>query len=382
MKLGGIDGWAVLDQLKRNPATRHIPVQVVSVMDRQQGTALGAISYLEKPVSGEALAGAFAHMTSFIERDIRELLIVEDDDVQRNSIIELISNGGDVHVAAVENAEDALTELGKNQYDCVVLDLSLPGMGGLDLLKQIKQQPGYLDLPIIIYTSKDLSRQEEAQLKKYAVSIITKNATSSERLLDETALFLHRIVANLPEGTRKVVEQLHPAPESTVGAAPNGRASMAIAREPAPKPAARAPKGGRAKKGTGAAVDLNGRKVLIVDDDYRNIFALTSMLETYGLTVAFAESGKEGIDLLQNDPAIELVFMDIMMPDMDGYQTMQAIRGVEQFQDLPIVALTAKAMDGDREKCLNAGATDYITKPVDIEQLLVMLRELLGKTRA
>ncbi|BDI31418.1 histidine kinase [Capsulimonas corticalis] len=384
LKLGGIDGWAVLDRLKRNPATRHIPVQVVSVMDRQQGTALGAISYLEKPVSGEALAGAFAHMTNFIERDIRELLIVEDDIVQRNSIIELISSGGDVHVVAVDSAEAALTELGKNQYDCVVLDLSLPGMSGLDLLKQIKQQSNYLDLPIIIYTSKDLSRQEEAQLKKYAVSIITKDARSSDRLLDETALFLHRVVANLPDSTRRVVEQLHPVTESlirTPHAEPNGRGGSPKV-ETAPKPPARPVKAGRGKKGAAPTVDLNGRKVLIVDDDYRNIFALTSMLETYGMSVAFAESGKEGIDILQSDPSIELVFMDIMMPEMDGYQTTQAIRAMEQFHDLPIVALTAKAMEGDRAKCLNAGASDYITKPVDIEQLLVMLRELLGKAQA
>ncbi|MEO7718566.1 MAG: HAMP domain-containing protein, partial [Capsulimonas sp.] len=384
LKLTGIDGWAVLDQLKRNPATRHIPVQVVSVMDRQQGTALGAISYLEKPVSGEALAGAFAHMTSFVEREIRELLIVEDDVVQRDSIIELISNGGDVHVVAVSSAEEALAELKRNQYDCVVLDLSLPGMSGLDLLKQVKQQPSYLDLPIIIYTSKDLSRQEEAQLKKYAVSIITKDARSSDRLLDESALFLHRVVANLPDATRQVVEQLHPITESIVRkphAETNGRAGAPKA-ETAPKPAPRSAKSARAKKDAASTVDLNGRKVLIVDDDYRNIFALTSVLETYGMTVAFAESGQEGVEVLEKDPAIELVLMDIMMPNMDGYQTTRAIREMEKFKDLPIVALTAKAMEGDREKCLNAGATDYITKPVDIEQLFVMLRELLGKSQA
>ncbi|HEY3782936.1 MAG TPA: HAMP domain-containing protein [Fimbriimonadaceae bacterium] len=353
LKLDGMDGWSVLDRLKRDPDTRHIPVQVISVLDRERGTTLGAVSYLEKPVTAEALHGAFTHLSEFSDRDVRELLVVEDDDNQRSSICELVA-GTDVQVTAVATAEEALAALKKKTFDCLVLDLALPAMSGLDLLKRIKRQQRFRDLPVIIYTGRDLSKQEELQLKKYAASIITKDANSADRLLDETSLFLHRLSST----------------EQT-----NGKTSISSAN------------GERRKNDQQSAFylapneseTLTGRKVLIIDDDIRNIFALTGALESKGVQVVFAESGQDGIKKLGESYGIDLVLMDIMMPDMDGYETTRAIRQNPRYKSLPIVALTAKAMEGDREKCIEAGASDYITKPVDIEKLFSMMRSWLSQ---
>jgi CheY-like chemotaxis protein len=214
-----------------------------------------------------------------------------------------------------------------------VLDLGLPDMNGFELLEQIKQNPNLNYLPIIVYTGKELTPQEETQLRRVSESIIVKDVESPERLLDETALFLHRVQANLPASKRSVLEQLQQ-------------------KDPI----------------------LVGKKVLIVDDDVRNIFALTSMLERYQMQVFYAENGRDGIRMLQSTPGISLILMDIMMPEMDGYETMLAMRNMEEFATIPIIALTAKAMQGDREKCIEAGASDYITKPVDMEQLLSLMR--------
>ncbi|MEH2161330.1 MAG: response regulator [Nostoc sp.] len=328
-----MDGWTVLDRLKHKPDTRHIPVHILSVDERQQrGLQLGAITYLQKPVSPEALTQVLTDIKGFIERQVRNLLIVEDDPVQAQSIIELIGNG-DVHSTAVGTGAEALSILRSHHFDCMVLDLGLPDMSGFALIEQIKQEPRLLKLPIIVYTGKELSRQEETQLRGLAETIIIKNVRSPERLLDETALFLHRVQANLPTPKRQMLEQLHQ-------------------NDPV----------------------LANRKILIVDDDLRNIFALTSFLESYQMQVLFAENGRDGIEILQTNPDINTVLMDIMMPEMDGYETTRAIRQQQQFRSLPIIALTAKAMPGDREKCIEAGASDYITKPVDTEQLLSLLR--------
>jgi CheY-like chemotaxis protein/signal transduction histidine kinase len=328
-----MDGWTVLDRLKHKPDTRHIPVHILSVDERQQrGLQLGAITYLQKPVSPEALTQVLTEIKGFIERQVRNLLIVEDDRVQAQSIIELIGNG-DVYSTAVGTGAEALNILRSHHFDCMVLDLGLPDMSGFELIEQIKQEPKLLKLPIIVYTGKELSRQEETQLRGLAETIIIKNVRSPERLLDETALFLHRVQANLPPPKRQMLEQLHQ-------------------NDPV----------------------LANRKILIVDDDLRNIFALTSFLESYQMQVLFAENGRDGIERLQTNPEINLVLMDIMMPEMDGYETTRAIRQQQQFRSLPIIALTAKAMPGDREKCIAAGASDYITKPVDTEQLLSLLR--------
>ncbi|MEH1899267.1 MAG: response regulator [Nostoc sp.] len=328
-----MDGWTVLDRLKHKPDTRHIPVHILSVDERQQrGLQLGAITYLQKPVSPEALTQVLTDIKGFIERQVRNLLIVEDDPVQAQSIIELIDNG-DVQSTAVGTGAEALLILRSHHFDCMVLDLGLPDMSGFELIEQIKQEPRLLKLPIIVYTGKELSRQEETQLRGLAETIIIKNVRSPERLLDETALFLHRVQANLPPPKRQMLEQLHQ-------------------NDPV----------------------LTNRKILIVDDDLRNIFALTSFLESYQMQVLFAENGRDGIEMLQTNPDINIVLMDIMMPQMDGYETTRAIRQRQQFRSLPIIALTAKAMPGDREKCIEAGASDYITKPVDTEQLLSLLR--------
>ncbi|HVS60065.1 MAG TPA: response regulator, partial [Gemmatimonadaceae bacterium] len=331
----GMDGLEVLDRLKRDPETRHVPVHIISGMERKrEGLKAGAIAFLAKPVSKEALDAAFARISSFIDTVPKTLLVVEDNEVQRQSIVELIAHD-DVEITAVASAEEARNKLQEKHFDCMVLDLGLTnnGMSGFDLLEKVKSDPLNHDLPIIIYTGKDLSPEDETKIKKYAETIIVKDVKSPERLLDETALFLHRIEARLPEQKRKMLEHLHDA-DSVVA----------------------------------------GKNVLVVDDDVRNIFSLTSMLEDHSMIVRFAENGKQAIEQLRKDPNVDVVLMDVMMPEMDGYETTKAIRAMDQFKALPIIALTAKAMKGDREKCIAAGASDYITKPVDTDQLLSLLR--------
>ncbi|ARV61896.1 hybrid sensor histidine kinase/response regulator [Nostocales cyanobacterium HT-58-2] len=333
IRLPEMDGWTVLDRLKHDPSTRHIPVHIMTVEEgRQRGLQLGAIAYLQKPISSETLHQALTKIKGFVERQVKNLLVVEDDENQRHSIVELIGNT-DVATTAVRTGAEALEAIRNGYFDCLVLDLGLPDMNGFELIEQIKQQPNGEALPIIVYTARELSRAEDTQLRRLAETIIVKDVRSPERLLDETALFLHRVQANLPAPTRQILEQLH-------------------SNDPV----------------------LVGKKVLIVDDDVRNIFALTSMLERYQMQVLYAENGRDGIEVLQKTPDINVVLMDVMMPDMDGYETTRLIRQNNQFKSLPIIALTAKAMQGDREKCIEAGASDYITKPVDIEQLLSLLR--------
>ncbi|HEY9699499.1 MAG TPA: HAMP domain-containing protein [Trichocoleus sp.] len=333
IRLPVMDGWMVLDRLKHDASTRHIPVHMMSVEEGlQRSLQQGAIAYLQKPISSDALLNALSALKEFIERPVKNLLVVEDDDIQRLSIVELIGNG-DVASTAVASGTAALETLKAKRFDCVVLDLGLPDMNGFELIERIKRQPEYRYLPIIVYTAQELTPQEETELRRISDTIIIKDVRSPERLLDETALFLHRVQANLPDSKRLMLEQLQQ-------------------NDPV----------------------LAGKKVLIVDDDVRNIFALTSLLEQYQMQVIYAENGRDGITVLQNHPDINLILMDVMMPEMDGYETMQAIRQLDQFASLPMIALTAKAMKGDREKCLEAGASDYITKPVDNEQLLSLLR--------
>ncbi len=331
----GMDGLQVLDRLKRDPETRHVPVHIISGVEKKgEGLKAGAIAFLAKPVSKEALDTAFARISTFLDTVPKSLLVVEDNEAQRQSIVELIAHD-DVDITAVASAEEALEKLGEKHFDCMVLDLGLRAgaMTGFDLLEKVKSDPDNHDLPIIIYTGRDLGWEDETKIKKYAETIIVKDVKSPERLLDETALFLHRIEARLPEQKRKMLEHLHDA-DSVV----------------------------------------SGKRILVVDDDVRNIFSLTSMLEDHGMVVRFAENGKQAIDELKKDPEVDAVLMDVMMPEMDGYETTKAIRAMDQFKALPIIALTAKAMKGDREKCIAAGASDYITKPVDTEQLLSLLR--------
>jgi CheY-like chemotaxis protein len=335
MNLPVMDGWTVLDHLKHNPATRHIPVHIVSGSAEGQTNALraGAFAFLEKPIEKDTLDRMLEEMASFIDRRVGSLLIVEDDDDQRNALVELVGGGDDVDVVAVSSSGAALEALAERQFDCMVLDLKLPETSGFKLLEKLRKDARHSRLPVIVYTGQDLTRREETRLKRYAETIIVKDARSPERLLDETSLFLHRIEARLPQAKRRMLEQLH----STDGV-------------------------------------FRGKKVLIVDDDVRNVFALTSVLEANGMDVIFAENGRDGIDTLRANPDVDLVLMDIMMPEMDGYQTMEAVRQLPEFKQLPIISLTAKAMKGDRERSIASGASDYITKPVDTDQLLSLMR--------
>lgn len=333
LQLPDMKGMTVLEQLKQDPVTRHIPVHILTVDDQQQQEfQMGAIAHIQKPVSPEILTQTLIEIKQFVERRVRHLLVIEDDPIQAQSIIELIG-GADVTSTAVHSGAAALNTLRSQPCDCIVLDLGLPDMNGFDLIEQIKQEPALARLPIVVYTGKDLTEAEETQLRRLAETIIIKDVRSPERLLDETALFLHRVQASLPSAQQQVLERLHHS-------------------DPA----------------------LAGKKVLIVDDDVRNIFALTSLLERYDMDVVFAENGREGINVLQRNPDIAIVLMDVMMPELDGYETTRLIRQQNSFRSLPIIALTAKAMQGDREKCIEAGASDYITKPVDTEQLLTLLR--------
>ena len=331
--LPGIDGWTVLDRLKHDANTRHIPVHVMSVEEgKQRSLQQGAIAYLQKPISSETLHQALTKIKGFVDRRVKNLLIVEDDENQRQSIVALIGNG-DVATTAVSTGTQALSAIANGKFDCVVLDLGLPDMSGFELIEQIKKLPNGETLPIIVYTARELTRSEDTQLQRIAETIIVKDVRSPERLLDETALFLHRVQANLPAPKRQILEQLQTS--DTL---------------------------------------LADKKILIIDDDVRNIFALTSLLERYQMQVLYAENGSDGIAVLDNNPDINAILMDVMMPEMDGYETTRRIRSNPKFKSLPIIALTAKAMQGDREKCIEAGASDYITKPVDTEQLLSLLR--------
>jgi len=339
IRLPDMDGWVVLDRLKHDAGTRHIPVHIISVDESTvRGSKLGAFAWLRKPVSKRSLGEAFGNLKSFVERREKKLLVVEDNDVERENIVRLIGNG-DVQTTAVRTAGEALAALQGAAFDCLVLDLILPDMSGIDLLEKIKKDLDLSGLPVIVYTGKDLTAAEESRLQTITETIIAKDERSLERLLDKTALFLHRLQADLPPEARQLVRQ-------------SQQTDPVLAR----------------------------RKVLLVDDDLRNLFALTSMMERWQMEVLQAESGREALEILQATPAIDVVLMDIMMPDMDGYETTRAIRGLEQFRALPVIALTAKAMKGDRQKCLDAGASDYIAKPVSAEQLLSLLRVWLSRT--
>jgi len=333
MEVPVVEGSAVLDHLKRHPETRHIPVYTISDADVERDVrAAGAVGFLPKPVSQEALAGAFEGLASFLERRKKAVLVVEDSEDEREALIELIG-GGDIDMVGVGSREHALKELKKRHFDCMVLDLKLPDGSGFQLLESIKRAKRYRGLPVIVHTGKELTRREETRLKRFAETIVVKDARSPERLLDETSLHLHRVEARLPTEKRRMLDQLH-----------------------------------------NADAVFDGKKVLIVDDDVRNVFALASVFEGRGMEVVFAENGKEGLKALETNPDVGLVLMDIMMPEMDGYEATRAMRAMPQFEQLPIVALTAKAMKGDREKSIASGASDYITKPVDVDQLLALMR--------
>jgi CheY-like chemotaxis protein len=326
-------GWTVLNQLKHDPATRHVPVQVLTVEEeRQYGLERGAFSFMTKPNSTEGLAGVFERVQAFIEPRVRELLVIEDDEAEQLSIEALIG-GDDIRITRAESGAEALKLLRARKFDCAILDLKLPDISGFELLSEIQKDERLREVPIVVFTGRELSADEESELRRRAKSIVLKGVQSPERLLDETSLFLHRPVSKLPEAKQRMLEKLHDSDEP-----------------------------------------LRERKVLVVDDDVRNIFALNSLLERHGMNVITATNGHDAIKLLDSNPDLSLILMDVMMPEMDGYETMRRIRDIPAFRRLPIISLTAKAMKGDREKCLQAGASDYVAKPVNTDQLLSLVR--------
>jgi CheY-like chemotaxis protein/signal transduction histidine kinase/HAMP domain-containing protein len=330
-------GWTVLSRLKQDPSLRHIPVQMLTLdEDRQHGLARGAFDFISKPVVADELTGAISRVIDYSRPRKRRLLVVEDDPAEQVSIRALIHHD-DIEIELVDSGEQALEALRGQEWDCVVLDLKLPDMSGFDVLERLSEEK-LKDVPVVVFTGRELSAEEDARLHTMARSIVVKGVESPERLLDETALFLHRVVADLPPEKQKMLERLHSSDE-----------------------------------------DLVGRTVLLVDDDARNIFALSSLLERRGMHVLTATTGREAIELVNARPELAMVLMDIMMPEMDGYQTIQHIRENPSHRRLPIIALTAKAMKGDREKCLEAGASDYLAKPVNTDQLMSALRMWLHR---
>ncbi len=331
LHLPDMDGWVVLERLKRNPDTRHIPVEIISAEDsRPRGLRSGAFKYLVKPVTVESLQKALTDVNKFTEREMKDLLVVDGDEQHRNTVLDLIGNGN-VHTKAVASGKDALAALKKKRYDCIVLDINLPDIP--DLLEAIQGLALTCDVPVIVYGMDELPKKEQERLKSLVLKGIVKEVRSPARLLDETALFLHRVVSKLPEERRQMLEKLYLSADS-----------------------------------------LAGKKVLVVDDDMRNIFALTAVLERHKMVVLSAENGRDALEALGNNPDVDIVLMDIMMPEMDGYEAMRQIRQMKQFETLPMIALTAKAMQGDREQCIAAGASDYVSKPVDTDQLVSLLR--------
>jgi CheY-like chemotaxis protein len=326
-------GWTVLNQLKQNPLTRHVPVQIVTIdEDRQNGLARGAFSFITKPATVEGLTIALMRIEDYAKRRRKRLMIVEDNAAEQLAVAELLGHD-DIEIVAANTGGNALAALRREPCDCVVLDLRLPDMSGFDVLREMGADPALQDVPVVVFTGRELSTQEDAQLRTLARSVVIKGVESPERLFDETALFLHRVVTELPPGKQEMLSRLSSSDEGLVG-----------------------------------------RTVLLVDDDTRNIFALSSVLERRGMRVLTATTGNEAVRLIDSDPSIAIALMDIMMPEMDGYQTIKRIRGMADLRRLPIIALTAKAMKGDREKCLEAGASDYLAKPVNMDQLLTTLR--------
>ncbi|HEV3040823.1 MAG TPA: HAMP domain-containing protein [Candidatus Angelobacter sp.] len=331
-------GWTVLNHLKQDPTTRHIPVQMLTTdEDWHHGLSRGAFSFVTKPTTTEGLEAVLTRIKEYAAPRRKRLLVVEDNPAEQLSIKELLGYD-DIDVTVVDSGADALAAVSAETYDCVVLDLRLPDMSGFEVLERLRDTPSLQDLPVVVFTGKELSPEEDARLHTLARSVVVKDVESPERLLDETALFLHRIVADLPVEKQRMLDRLHRSDDALVG-----------------------------------------KKVLVVDDDVRNIFALSSVLERRGMEVLTAGTGREAIAKIESTPDLAIVLMDIMMPEMDGYETMQVIRQNPGLRRLPIIALTAKAMKGDREKCLEAGASEYLAKPVNTEQLLSALRMWLHR---
>jgi len=331
-------GWTVLNQLKQQSATRHIPIQIVSLdEDHQQGLSRGAFGFMAKPATTEALEVALTKLRDFAGRDRKRLLLVEDNPAEQLSVRELLGYE-DIDIEVASSGGEALKVMRESSFDCTVLDLRLPDMTGFEVLEQMRDDEYLRDTPVVVFTGKELTAEEHSTLQGLARKVVVKGVESPERLIDETALFMHRPISALPQEKQKLIEVLHRSDKS-----------------------------------------LEARTVLVVDDDIRNIFALSSVLERRGMNVLTACTGREAIDILESNRDVAIVLTDIMMPEMDGYQTIRTIRENPAFRRLPIIALTAKAMKGDRDKCLEAGASDYLAKPVNTDQLLSTVRMWLHR---
>jgi CheY-like chemotaxis protein len=339
INLPDMAGWTILDRLKHDPATRHIPVHVISGDEnRRKGLALGAISYLEKSVTRESLQQAFTSIEQSVQPRVKKLLFVTEDTARRRKIQQHLE-GSDIEILNAGSGGEALAIVGQQYVDGIVIDLRVSDIPAMDLVDEIHTQTGPEPPPVIVYSKRNLNDAEISAMQRLGRSGVVRHAKTPEELLDATVLLLHRAEAQLSEEQRSILANIRQVDET-----------------------------------------LAGKKVLVVDDDLRNIFALTSVLEQHGLQVLHAENGRDGIEILRATPDIDAVLMDIMMPEMDGYETTRAIRQLSEFHSLPIIALTAKAMKGDREKCLQAGASDYVPKPVDLEQLFSVLRVWISRT--
>ncbi len=331
--LPGMDGWSVMRSLKDNPATRHIPVHFITCVDeRQKGMSMGAVGFYTKPITTEQLDAAVRSIEDSVARTLRRLLIIEDNKTEAESL-NLLLQDRNLEISVATTGAEAMDLLGRKPMDCIVLDVGLPDMSGFDFLEHIRQSDKLRSIPVIIHTGRDLTREEDVKLQHYAKSIIIKGAKGPERLLNEVTLFLHMVENDLPREKQKMIR---------------------------------------------AALDkeamLDGKKVLLVDDDMRNVFSLSSILTDKNMVVIEAENGREALARLKEHPDVNLVLMDIMMPEMNGYEATRNIRLNPQFKKLPVIAMTAKVMAGDQEKCIQAGASDYISKPLDTEKLLSLMR--------
>jgi CheY-like chemotaxis protein/HAMP domain-containing protein len=333
MKLPVVDGADVLKKLKSDPELRHIPVQIISGYDfRKSGLELGAIDFIQKPVTREAFWKALDKVEHFVSRKPKKLLIIEDDKQHNQAVKELIGNG-DVKCYSAYSGKEAYDLLSTTSFDCIIVDLGLPDMTGLNFLEKIRERDDMNRIPVIVYTGKDLTREEHAELENLANTVVLKTAFSHERLLDETTLFLHRVESKLPKEKQNIIRKLHKTDQV-----------------------------------------LKNKKVLIVDDDHRNVYSLFTALEMEGLKCLKAGNGKEALQILKQEKSVDIILMDVMMPEMDGFEATTAIRQMPSFKKIPIIALTAKAMKDDREKCLAAGMSDYISKPLNVQQLLSLMR--------
>ena len=338
MRLPDSSGLNVLQHLKDDPQTRHIPVHVVSAQDQSEAALhMGAIGYALKPTSRDQLKQVFRKIEDKLSQKVKQVLLVEDDALQRESVMKLIGDD-DVAITAVESGEEAMKLLRNRVFDCMITDLRLPDMQGSELLKHMATEEIVSFPPVIVYTGRNLTRDEEAELLRYSRSIIIKGARSPERLLDEVTLFLHKVESELSSERQTML-----------------------------------------KTARGRDRVFEGRRILLVDDDVRNIFALTSALEQRGAIVEIGRNGFEALAKLDSVPDIDLVLMDVMMPEMDGLEATRRLRQDKRFDKLPVIAVTAKAMKDDQEQCLAAGANDYLAKPVDLDRLFSLLRVWMPK---